>query len=72
LFCAGTSSLEFIDLSGNLISSLPAGVFDPLVADSFTVELWENPIQCDCRLQWLQTWMETVRKIPERFFAFVF
>ena len=52
------TSLKLIDLSNNQITSLDKCVFyqfDNLA----TIELKANPLNCDCRLRWLQKWVET-------------
>ena len=54
--------MGFIDLTENKLTTLKRGTFDFLSSDELTVELWENPFNCDCNLQWLKRWIESVRK----------
>ncbi|XP_076822954.1 uncharacterized protein LOC143469218 [Clavelina lepadiformis] len=52
----GTVNLRLIDLTENKLETLYQGTFDYSPIDELTVELWENPFICDCKLLWLFDW----------------
>lgn len=60
IFHSNCSHLRSIDLSENMIERLPVGIFNPLLRDGLQIELWMNPIVCDCRMQWFKQWIEQV------------
>ena len=60
VFGLGASSLVRLDLSDNQIRSLSEGVFNSLVSIELDINLYQNPIQCDCSMKWLQDWKAAV------------
>ncbi|XP_076821886.1 uncharacterized protein LOC143468498 isoform X2 [Clavelina lepadiformis] len=50
----GASSLRRLDLSDNLIESLRAGTFTKLGKPLLKINLYENPLNCNCSLRWLK------------------
>ncbi|XP_021003406.1 carboxypeptidase N subunit 2 [Parasteatoda tepidariorum] len=49
------SNLKVLSLSNNSISTLAEEVFSPVWRPDVHVELRDNPIKCDCKLQWAVT-----------------
>ncbi|XP_039264697.2 uncharacterized protein LOC120340487 [Styela clava] len=57
----GAEKLRLLDLSDNLLETLPPGVFDSLHdEEQVSVEMYENPIRCDCSLRWLKLWSDNL------------
>lgn len=56
----GAVKLSFIALSDNKIETLPQGIFNNMADENagMFVELYENPIRCNCELQWLSQWLD--------------
>ncbi|XP_022086573.1 slit homolog 2 protein-like isoform X2 [Acanthaster planci] len=53
----GLRSLRILSLQGNDLSTLPNGVFSDLHSLSH-IALGNNPLYCDCNLQWLSEWVK--------------
>jgi len=63
----GFRRLDILKLSDNSLTTLPDGVFDPLVEhkdQTPSVHLEGNPFHCDCSLKWLQKWLEVHASNP--------
>ncbi|KAM3618788.1 uncharacterized protein V6R79_024986 [Siganus canaliculatus] len=52
-------------LQGNWLTSVPPGLFDKLVALE-KISLSGNPFHCDCRIQYLRSWLQRNRAIVSK------
>ena len=49
-----------LDLSENNITWIHSDAFSTLSQERLTVELWGNPILCDCNMKEFKAWIEEV------------
>ena len=61
LYCAGATKLTVIDLSDNLLQSIPPRTFDGLTKENIQIDLYENPLLCDCSMAPFRQWSDQVR-----------
>ncbi|XP_030840136.1 peroxidasin homolog [Strongylocentrotus purpuratus] len=52
------NKLEMLYLDGNQIQVLPEPQIKGIEFREVTVILHSNPLQCDCRLDWISTWLD--------------
>ncbi|XP_043933696.1 immunoglobulin superfamily containing leucine-rich repeat protein 2 [Protopterus annectens] len=63
---ANLRDLRSVRINNNNITSILEGTFDPLISLSH-LQIYENPFDCSCKLQWLKDWMaNTPIAVPER------
>nr|CAB3266366.1 slit homolog 3 protein [Phallusia mammillata] len=54
----GAYNLKKIELSDNFISTIPTPAFDDQKKESVEIELYANPMTCDCTNSWLTGWYD--------------
>jgi len=68
--------LENLDLSENSLSIVSEAIFRKRTEQQINVELWQNPLVCDCRLRGFASWVEKVvakcKCVCASFFTFLF
>ncbi|CAK8686185.1 unnamed protein product [Clavelina lepadiformis] len=52
----GVHQLKAMDFSDNLLETLPQSLFSDLNKESLNIDLYENPLNCNCSLSWFKTW----------------
>lgn len=53
----GMPSLRHISLKSNSISSMPQGILSSYLPQLESLDLQENPLNCNCSLAWLKGWL---------------
>ena len=59
------SNVSLLDLSGNLIRFFEKSIFQPLINSIKQIDLDNNPIQCDCSLEWYLEQRSARFKLPD-------
>ena len=52
-----------VDLSDNLLQNVAANTFNGLTKENIQVDLYENPLLCDCSMAPFRRWSDEVRLV---------
>ncbi|KAL0272313.1 UNVERIFIED_CONTAM: hypothetical protein PYX00_005338 [Menopon gallinae] len=55
------NSLETLNLQNNKLKHIPEEIMDPVVDTLRIVDISDNPLICDCELQWYKNWLTSLR-----------
>lgn len=55
------NSLETLNLQNNKIMHIPEEVMEPVVDTLRVVDVMDNPLVCECELQWYKNWLRNLR-----------
>ena len=55
------TKLKMLTLHGNALRTIAKGIFDGMTSLT-SISLQNNPLQCNCSLLWLKTWMQEMAK----------
>lgn len=58
----GANKLTSLDLSDNLLETIAANTFDGMAKENLEVNLYENPLNCNCSMRGLKSWIDNVSK----------
>lgn len=61
----GLDLLETLNLSSNSLQMLPEGVFDDLVNLNHGLHVYDNPLECNCDLQWFKDYIAETEAVAE-------
>ncbi|XP_068215701.1 chondroadherin-like [Palaemon carinicauda] len=56
-------SVQFLMLAHNNLTRLPRIIVNPVIDSLFMLDLSDNPLICDCDLQWLKQWLDSVNPL---------
>ncbi|XP_030761713.1 leucine-rich repeat LGI family member 3-like [Sitophilus oryzae] len=51
------NSLETLNLQNNKLMHIPEDVMEPILDTLRVVDIMDNPLLCDCELQWYKNWL---------------
>ena len=57
---SGAINLNHIELNDNNIATIKEGSFEGIKHEEMKIEMYENPINCDCHLSWFKDWHKEV------------
>ncbi|KAH0999764.1 leucine-rich repeats and immunoglobulin-like domains protein 2 [Dendroctonus ponderosae] len=55
------NSLETLNLQNNKLMHVPEDVMEPILDTLRVVDLMDNPLLCDCELQWYKNWLRNLK-----------
>ncbi|CAG9834830.1 unnamed protein product [Diabrotica balteata] len=55
------NSLETLNLQNNKLMHVPEDVMDPVLDTLRVVDIMDNPLLCDCELQWYKNWLRNLK-----------
>lgn len=55
------NSLETLNLQNNKLTHMPEDLMEPILDTLRVVDIMDNPLMCDCELQWYKIWLKNLK-----------
>ncbi|GJQ82106.1 hypothetical protein Trydic_g15893 [Trypoxylus dichotomus] len=55
------NSLETLSLQNNKLMHIPEEIMEPVVDTLRVIDIMDNPLVCDCDLQWYSNWINSLK-----------
>ncbi|KRT79589.1 hypothetical protein AMK59_7218 [Oryctes borbonicus] len=55
------NSLETLSLQNNKLMHIPEEIMEPVVDTLKVIDIMDNPLVCDCDLQWYGNWINSLK-----------